>query len=150
MSVYKTHSSITKQKKIERNALKENKTPQEYVDEKVAVFSKLWDAMEISNDDFIRTTQERHIHVVQDVFTHFFNNEDVYLGGYEGWYCTDCESFWTETQVGEEHVCPECKRPVHIEKEEAYFFKTNKYLKPLLEYFDRPNTIYPETRKRSS
>jgi len=133
--------------KIENNATKEGKTPQEYVDNKVAIFKRLWEAMQISNDDFIRTTEERHIHVVQDVFSEFLKNGDIYLGNYEGWYCEPCESFWTETQVGEEHLCPDCHRPVKREKEEAYFFKTQKYLPQLMEYFSKDGAIYPISRK---
>lgn len=133
--------------KIEQNALKEGKDTQTYIDEKVAVFKKLWTAMKISNDDFIRTTQERHMKVVQEVFTKFLKNDDVYLGSYEGWYCTPCESFWTDTQVGENHICPDCGREVKREKEEAYFFKTNKYLKELEKYYDDPDVIYPLNRK---
>ena len=133
--------------KIENNAKKENKTPQQFVDEKVAVFKHLWEAMEISNDDYIRTTEERHIKVVQSVFSDFLKNEDLYLGHYEGWYCEPCESFWTETQVGEEHICPDCHREVKKEREEAYFFKTQKYLPGLMEYFNKENTIFPVSKK---
>ncbi len=133
--------------KIEKNAKAANKTPKEYVDEIVARFKKLWDAMKISNDDFIRTTDERHIHVVQSVFSDFIKNDDVYLGKYEGWYCTPCESFWTDTQVGENHLCPDCGRPVQKEVEECYFFKTKKYLPELKKYFEIPDAIYPVSRK---
>ena len=133
--------------KIENNAKKENKTPQQFVDEKVAVFKHLWEAMEISNDDYIRTTEERHIKVVQSVFSDFLKNEDIYLGHYEGWYCEPCESFWTETQVGEEHICPDCHREVKKEREEAYFFKTQKYLPGLMEYFNKEDTIFPVSKK---
>lgn len=133
--------------KIEQNAAKEGLTPQEYVDKKVAIFRKLWDAMMISNDDFIRTTEKRHMDVVQKVFSAFLKNDDIYLGKYEGWYCTYCESFWTDTQVGPDHICPDCGRPVKKETEEAYFFKTQKYLPQLLKYYETPNVIYPESRK---
>lgn len=133
--------------KIELNALKEGINPQEYVDAKVKVFKKLWVAMDISNDDYIRTTQERHIKVVQNVFSKFLRNNDIYLGKYEGWYCTPCEAFRTDTQVGEEHLCPDCGRPVQKETEEAYFFKTQKYLPQLMEYFNRDGTILPVSRK---
>lgn len=133
--------------KIEQNALKEGLTPKEYVDKKVSVFRKLWEAMDISNDAYIRTTDEKHIHVVQDVFSKFLNNDDIYIGKYDGWYCTPCETFWTDTQVGEEHLCPDCGRPVQRETEEAYFFKTQKYLPQLMNYFSKEGTIYPEARK---
>lgn len=133
--------------KIEENAKKEGLSPKEYVDKKVAVFKKLWKAMQISNDDFIRTTEDRHIKVVQDVFSKFLKDGDIYLGHYEGWYCTPCESFWTETQVGENHLCPDCGRPVQKEQEQAYFFKTKKYLKQLEAFYNEPKSIYPISRK---
>lgn len=134
--------------KIQKNAIAKGVTPQEFVDEIAGNFQKLWKAMKISNDDFIRTTQDRHVKVVQDVFTKLYNNGDIYLGDYEGWYCTPCESFWTDTQVGENHICPDCGREVHRDKEEAYFFKTQKYLPELLEIMDKnPKFILPISRK---
>ena len=133
--------------KIEKNAKAAGKTPKEYVDEIVAKFKTLWDVMQISNDDFIRTTDDRHIHVVQSVFSDFIKNDDVYLGQYEGWYCTPCESFWTDTQVGEEHLCPDCGRPVQKEMEDCYFFKTKKYLPELQTFFEKEGSIYPVSRK---
>lgn len=134
--------------KIEKNALAAGKTPQEFVDGIVEGFYKLWDLLKISNNDFIRTTQERHTKVVQDIFTHMYKNGDIYLGEYEGWYCTQCESFWTNTQAGTEHLCPDCGRPVQIAKEEAYFFKTSKYLDSLLKFYeDNPKFLVPESRK---
>ena len=134
--------------KIQKKALEKGVTPQQYVDEIANKFKELWKAMRISNDDFIRTTEERHIHVVQDVFSKLYENGDIYLGNYEGWYCTPCESFWTDTQVGEEYLCPDCHRPVHKAKEEAYFFKTQKYLPDLLKEMDEnPKFILPINRK---
>ena len=134
--------------KIQKKAEEKGVTPQQYVDEIANKFKELWKAMKISNDDFIRTTEKRHIHVVQDVFTKLYNNGDIYLGNYEGWYCTPCESFWTDTQVGEEHLCPDCHRSVHKAKEEAYFFKTQKYLPDLLKEMDNnPKFILPLNRK---
>ena len=134
--------------KIQKKALEKGVTPQQYVDEIATKFKELWKAMRISNDDFIRTTEERHVKVVQDVFTKLYNNGDIYLGDYEGWYCTPCESFWTDTQVGDEHLCPDCHRPVHKAKEEAYFFKTQKYLPDLLKEMDEnPKFILPLNRK---
>ena len=133
--------------KIEKNAKKEGKDPKTYVDEIVEKFKKLWEIMQISNDDFIRTTDERHINVVQSVFSDFIKNDDVYLGKYEGWYCIPCESFWTETQIGENHLCPDCGRPVNKEVEECYFFKTNKYLSQLTNFFSKENSIYPISKK---
>ena len=134
--------------KIQNKAAEKGVTPQEYVDEIAGKFKELWKAMRISNDDFIRTTEERHVKVVQDIFSHFLKNDDIYLGKYEGWYCTPCESFWTETQVGEEHLCPDCGRPVHKDSEEAYFFKMQKYLPFLLKLMEEnPKFILPLARK---
>lgn len=133
--------------KIQKNALIANKDTQTYVDEIVYKFKDLWRLLEISNDDFIRTTEERHIKVVQSVFSDFLKQDDVFLGQYEGWYCTPCESFWTDTQVGEEHLCPDCHRPVEKQTEDCYFFKTRKYLEPLNEFFNKENSIYPLSRK---
>ena len=134
--------------KIQKKAIEAGVTPQQYVDDIANKFKQLWKAMRISNDDFIRTTEERHTKVVQKIFTKLFNNGDIYLGQYEGWYCTPCESFWTDTQVGEEHLCPDCHREVHRASEEAYFFKTQKYLPDLLKYMDEHEKfILPINRK---
>jgi len=134
--------------KIEKNALAAGKTPQQFVDDIVEGFHKLWDLLYISNDDFIRTTEERHTKVVQDIFTKLLQNDDIYLGHYEGWYCKECEAFWTETQAGPDHICPDCGRPVQKATEEAYFFKTSKYIERLLKYFeDNPKFLIPESRK---
>ena len=134
--------------KIEQNAAKAGKTPQQFVDDIVEGFHKLWDLLKISNNDFIRTTQERHTRVVQNIFSKMLKQEDIYLGEYKGWYCTPCESFWTDTQVGPDHICPDCGRPVQRASEEAYFFKTNKYLDQLLKFYDEnPKFLVPESRK---
>ena len=134
--------------KIEKNAALAGKTPQQFVDEIVEGFHKLWDLLEISNDDFIRTTQERHTKVVQDIFSKMLEKGDIYLGKYEGWYCTPCESFWTDTQVGPDHICPDCGRPVQKAQEEAYFFKTGKYVEQLLKFYDENEKfLTPESRK---
>lgn len=133
--------------KIEKNALAANKSPQQYVDEIAEKFKELWKTMVISNDDFIRTTEPRHYTVVQDVFSRFLKQNDIYLGEYEGWYCTPCESFWTDTQVGENHICPDCGREVQRAKEESYFFKTQKYIDTVNKLFENPKFVYPESRK---
>lgn len=134
--------------KIEKNAALAGVTPQQFVDNIVKGFYSLWDLLKITNDDFIRTTQDRHVKVVQDVFSRMLKQEDIYLGHYEGWYCKDCESFWTDTQVGPEHICPDCGRVISQAKEEAYFFKTNKYLPQLLEFYDKhPDFLTPISRK---
>ena len=134
--------------KIQKNAEAAGVTPQAFVDNIVEGFYKLWDLLKITNDDFIRTTQDRHIKVVQDAFTKMLKQGDIYLGKYEGWYCKYCEAFWTDTQVGKEHICPDCGRPVEKAEEEAYFFKTNKYLDSLLKFYDNnPKFLIPESRK---
>ena len=133
--------------KIEQNAESEGKDPQTYVNEKALIFKHLWEALKISNNDFIRTTEERHIKVVQDTFTKFLNNDDIYLGSYKGWYCKYCESFWTDTQVGENHLCPDCGREAKQNEEEAYFFKTKKYLNVLEKFYENPKSITPVSRK---
>ncbi len=134
--------------KIEENALAKGVTPQEFVDGVAETFLSLWEKLELSNDDFIRTTQPRHIKAVQDIFSTFVENKDVYLGSYKGWYCVHEESYWTETQVGPEHLCPECGRPVSEKEEEAYFFDCGKYVEKLLGYYDtNPEFITPVGRK---
>jgi len=134
--------------KIQKNAEAAGVTPQQFVDNIVEGFYKLWDLLKITNDDFIRTTQDRHIKVVQDAFTKMLNKGDIYLGKYEGWYCRFCEAFWTDTQAGKEHICPDCGRPVDKAEEEAYFFKTSKYVDSLLKFYDEnPRFLTPESRK---
>ena len=134
--------------KIEKNAAAAGKTPQEFVDGIVEGFYKLWDLLQISNNDFIRTTQERHVKVVQDIFSKMLANDDIYLGKYKGWYCKECEAFWTDTQAGPDHICPDCGRPVQMAEEEAYFFKTSKYVDRLLKFYDEnPKFLVPESRK---
>ena len=134
--------------KIQKNALKANKTPQQFVDEIAKKFQDLWKVLEVSNDDFIRTTQDRHMNVVKKIFTEFVNKDDIYLSKYEGWYCTPCESFWTDTQVGENHICPDCGREVHKATEDSYFFRMSKYVDELLKIYDEnPNFIVPTEKK---
>lgn len=134
--------------KIERSAKAEGKEPKEYVDKIVAGFKQLWEKLLISNNDFIRTTDERHQQVVQDIFRKIYAQGDIYLSTYEGWYCTPCEAFFTERQVGEEKVCPDCGRPVELIKEESYFFKMSKYAERLLQHIeDNPDFIQPVSRR---
>ncbi|MFA5503463.1 MAG: methionine--tRNA ligase [Bacilli bacterium] len=134
--------------KIEKNAIAAGLSPQAFVDQIVISFKNLWTALDISNDDFIRTTDPRHIETVQKIFSRLIDNGDIYLGVYEGWYCRECEAFWTETQVGPEHLCPDCHRPVQKAQEDAYFFKTHKYTERLLKHYaEHPNFLLPESRK---
>lgn len=134
--------------KIERTARAAGKSPQEYVDEIVVGFQYLWGKLDISNDDFIRTTEDRHQKVVQEIFRKIHDKGDIYLSSYEGWYCTPCETFFTERQVGENKVCPDCQRPVELVQEESYFFKMSKYQDRLLKYIEEnPDFIQPVSRR---
>lgn len=133
--------------KIMNIAQEKGVSPQEYVDEVVAGIKELWKTMEISNDDFIRTTEPRHIKRVQDIFMKLYDKGDIYKSEYEGLYCTPCESFWTESQLVD-GKCPDCGRPVQPAKEEAYFFRLSKYADRLLAlYEEHPEFLQPESRK---
>ena len=133
--------------KIERVAKAEGVTPIEYTDKIVATFQALWERLLISNDDFIRTTQPRHMEVVQKIFTTIYEKGDIYKSEYEGHYCTPCETFFTERQL-QEGNCPDCGRPTELIKEESYFFKMSKYQDQLLQYIeDNPDFIQPVARR---
>jgi methionyl-tRNA synthetase len=133
--------------KIQKIAEKEQITPQQYVDRMVSGIRELWKLLDISYDDFIRTTQPRHKGVVQKIFKRLLDQGDIYLGEYEGFYCTPCESFFTERQLVDGN-CPDCGRPVEKVKEESYFFKMSKYVDRLLQYYEEnPEFIQPESRK---
>ena len=133
--------------KIQTLAEAKGVTPQAYVDEVVDGIKKLWATMEISYDDFIRTTETRHVERVQKLFMQMYENGDIYKGEYEGLYCTPCESFWTESQLVN-GCCPDCGRPVQPAKEEAYFFKLSKYADRLLDLFENnPEFLQPDSRR---
>ncbi len=133
--------------KIERKAVAEGHSPKEYVDRITAAFQDLWRELDISNDGFIRTTDAEHVRVVQQVFQKMYDAGDVYLGSYEGWYCTPCEAFFPEGQL-KEGKCPDCGRPVEWLKEESYFFKLSKYGEPLLRHIEaNPGFIQPASRR---
>ena len=133
--------------KIELKAKEQNVTPIEYVDKIVAGFQNLWEKLNISNDDFIRTTQKRHEKVVQEVFRRIYEKGDIYKGAYKGLYCTPCESFWLERQLVD-GKCPDCGREVKEVEEEAYFFKLSKYQDRLLKYIEEnPDFIQPVSRR---
>lgn len=133
--------------KIQTIADEKGVSPKEYVDEIVAGAKALWKKMEISYDDFIRTTEERHIKRVQKIFMKMYEKGDIYKGEYEGLYCTPCESFWTESQLNE-GCCPDCGRKVEKAKEEAYFFKISKYEKDLVDLLENnPDFLQPKTRR---
>lgn len=133
--------------KIEQKAAAAGITPKEYVDGTTKVFKDLWKLLDVSNDRFIRTTDEFHVKGIQKIFRELFDKGEIYKGKYEGWYCTDCESFWTETQL-KDGKCPDCGREVKWAEEEAYFFKLSKYADRLLQHYkDHPDFIQPESRK---
>ena len=133
--------------KIEQKAQEQGITPIEYVDKIVAGFQNLWKMLNISNDDFIRTTQPRHEKVVQEVFRRIYEKGDIYKGAYKGLYCTPCESFWLERQLVD-GKCPDCGREVKEVAEEAYFFKISKYADRLLQYIEEhPDFIQPVSRR---
>ncbi|MEY2357451.1 methionine--tRNA ligase [Lysinibacillus capsici] len=133
--------------KIQEKAAEAGKHPQDYVNEIADAAKKLWGLMDISYDDFIQTTQDRHTKAVEKIFQKFLDNGDIYKGEYEGWYCTPCESFFTETQLVDGN-CPDCGRPVHKVKEESYFFNMKKYADRLLAYYEENlEFIEPESRK---
>jgi len=134
--------------KIQESATKAGVSPKEYLDKIVGEIKELWNKMDISYDIFIRTTDEEHKQRVQKIFQELYDKGDIYKSEYEGWYCTPCESFWTETQLKDGHVCPDCNRAAHLAKEEAYFFKLSKYQDRLLKHFEEhPEICYPESRK---
>jgi len=134
--------------KIERKAEEANKEPQKYVDEIVSTFKELWTELGVDYDYFVRTTDKDHERIVQEIFQKLYDKGDIYKDKYEGWYCVPCESFWTERQLGEEKVCPDCGRPVEWVEEESYFFKLSKYADKLLKHIENhPEFIQPETRR---
>ena len=134
--------------KIETEAKKRNITPQQLVDEVANNTKKLWENLKITNDDFIRTSEERHSKVVQDLFERMLASDDIYLGEYEGDYCMFDEAFFTKTQMKEEGVCPDCGRKTTKVKEEAYFLRLKKYEGRLLDFIEtHPDFIEPETRR---
>ena len=134
--------------KIENLAKEAGITPKQYVDGVAGEIKQVWDGMNTSYDYFIRTTDANHEEAVKKIFAEFFKNGDIYKSKYEGWYCTPCESFFTDTQAVD-GKCPDCGRPVQKASEESYFFNMNKYADRLLEYIDtHPDFIAPESRKK--
>ena len=134
--------------KIENAAAEKGIQPQQYVDGITGEMKNIWKKMNISYDKFIRTTDDYHVKAVQHIFKKLYDQGDIYKGEYEGWYCTPCESFWTDTQASD-GKCPDCGRPVTRAKEAAYFLKLSKYQKPLEDYIEsHPDFIVPEARKK--
>ncbi|MBL7575913.1 methionyl-tRNA synthetase [Peptoniphilus asaccharolyticus DSM 20463] len=134
--------------KMEEKAKEAGLEPKEYVDNIIVSIKALWEKLEIEYDSFIRSTDEQHEKNVQKIFKELYDKGEIYKSEYEGYYCTPCESFWTESQLGEGHTCPDCGRPTNVQKEESYFFRLSKYKDRLLKYYeDHPDFIEPESRK---
>ena len=133
--------------KIEEKAVAAGMEPQAYVDKTAATVKEIWDLMNTSYDKFIRTTDDYHVESVQKIFKKFYDQGDIYKSEYEGWYCTPCESFYTDAQLVD-GKCPDCGGAVHKEKEESYFFKMSKYAPALMKHIEEnPEFIQPESRK---
>lgn len=134
--------------KIEEAAKKQNITPQELTDKIAVNTQKLWKELNITNDYFIRTSDKKHMRIVQNLFERMLANGDIYLGSYEGDYCVSCEAYFTKTQLKEGNVCPDCGKPTRKVKEECYFLNLRKYQDKLLNFIkSNPNFIEPETRR---
>lgn len=134
--------------KMEQSAEKQGIKPIELADKNNARFRELWKILNISNDDFIRTTQDRHKKAVWEMIRKMQEKGDIYLGEYEGWYCTPCEAYWTETQLMEGNLCPDCGRETAKLKESSYFFKMSKYQDAILEHINKNlDFIRPESRR---
>ncbi|MEW5953720.1 MAG: methionine--tRNA ligase [Bacillota bacterium] len=133
--------------KIERSARASGQSPQAYVDNIVASFKRLWSRLDITNDDFIRTTEDRHKEVVQKIFNKLYEQGDIYKASYEGWYCTPCEAFWTGGRLAE-GKCPDCERTVELVREESYFFRMSNYAGRMLQHIEHnPDFIQPVSRR---
>lgn len=133
--------------KIQKKAQEAGMKEIDFLDEQIAEIKKLWEKLEISNDDFIRTTEKRHTDAIQKIFTKLYEQGDIYKGSYEGNYCVPCESFWTESQMLEGNRCPDCGRETKIVKEESYFFKLSKYEDRIRNLFESGHFVAPESRK---
>ena len=133
--------------KIQKKARAAGISEMEYLDGMIADIKKLWKTMDISYDDFIRTTEERHEVIIQKIFTKLYEQGDIYKGTYKGRYCTPCESFWTESQLIDGCKCPDCGRETYEAEEEAYFFRLSKYEDRLKELFEDPDFCFPIARK---
>ena len=133
--------------KIEEKAVKKGMSPKQFVDDVAGIIKGIWDKANVSYDKFIRTTDPYHERQVQKIFKKLYDQGDIYKGHYEGWYCTPCESFWTDSQL-KDGKCPDCGREVKKQREECYFFKMSNYVDKLLKYYDEhPDFVVPATRK---
>lgn len=132
--------------KIEKKAAEKGVTPMEFITPLVDELKNIWKSLDISYDRFIRTTDDDHVATVQKVFRKLYEQGDIYKSEYEGWYCTPCESFWTDSQL-KDGKCPDCGREVHKDKEESYFFRLSKYTDKILKlYEDNPEFLQPTSR----
>ncbi len=132
--------------KIEKKALEKGLTPIEFINPLVDGLKEIWKELDVSYDKFIRTTDEYHVSAVQRIFKQLYDKGEIYKSEYEGWYCTPCESFWTESQL-KDGKCPDCGRPVQKGKEESYFFRLSKYADKILKlYEDNPEFLQPKSR----
>jgi len=132
---------------IEKSATAKGVTPKEWTDEVSGKYKEMWKALNISYDDFIRTTDAKHEHVVQAIFEKLLKSGDIYLGSYSGKYCTSCEQYYNESEILEGNICPVHKKPLTEVNEETYFFKLSRYEKPLLKYYEEhPDFLSPKTR----
>lgn len=133
--------------KIQKAASAQGQSPKEFADKMVEQFKGLWQLLNISYDDFIRTTEARHVRVVQQALDILYKKGDIYLAKYEGWYCTPCETFWTETQLQDSN-CPDCKRPLEKIVENNFFFKLSQYQSRLIDHIKaHPEFILPKIRE---
>ncbi len=133
--------------KIQKTARSKNLTPKQLADKVVVNFQNLWKKLDITNNSFVRTTDDYHIQCVQKAFSKLYKKGDIYKGEYEGWYCIPCESYYSEIEIGKERLCPSCGRKVDKVKEESYFFKLSAYQDKLLEFYkNNPDFVLPQTR----
>ena len=131
--------------KVEKAAKAQGKSPKELADSVVVRFQELWKRLNISHDHFVRTTDDYHEKAVQELFKLIQEKGDIYLGEYEGWYCTPCETFWSEGQQLEGNLCPDCGRPTDRVKEPSYFFRLSKYQDALLKFYEEhPDFVLPK------
>lgn len=136
--------------KVQQAAVRNNISPQEHCDKTVVRFKELWEKLGITNDYFIRTTEERHVKVVQEILTDLYDKDLIYSANYEGWYCIPCERFFTEKDLSN-NLCPECNRPVEALVEKNYFFKMSQYQQQLIEHIENnPDFIQPAHRRQET
>ncbi len=132
--------------KIEKKAAALGKTPMEFINPLVDELKSVWAALDVKYDKFIRTTDDYHVKAVQKIFKELYDKGEIYKAEYKGWYCTPCESFWTDAQL-KDGKCPDCGRPVTMEKEESYFFRLSKYTDKIIQlYKDNPEFLQPKSR----